>query len=144
MQNTILKVSASIAVIIAISIASFLTGEWFVTFGGGHIDLNRPEHWVKLRRIIYSLQPGVDEARRLATLTGQCPTEADFKASKNLPSAYITTCFSDGDGHYIPEAGENFRLYYKLNWDAALFYDSSDATWEYVPGDGRPATIITP
>lgn len=44
---------------------------------------------------------------------------------------------------YVPD-GEHFRLYRKLGWDPALFYETQNGqpVWTFDPGDGSPEKTL--
>jgi hypothetical protein len=44
----------------------------------------------------------------------------------------------------LSEDRSSFWLYLKLNWDAALRYESASRQWSFDPGDGRKGTSIQP
>lgn len=86
-----------------------------------------------LKRLCYGLQFAVDRIEAQSKQTGHLPDEATFSEIVGGPFVETYPLLT-----YIHEA-PNYRLYYKLNWDAYLEYFSDTRSWTFNPGNGDGA-----
>ena len=85
-----------------------------------------------LRRIAYACTPLIEAVEEQIAQGGSPQT---LKEIRNLPPAFM----SDMELLRFSRSGVDYVLYYKLNWDAGLYYSSTDGMWEYDSGlqEGR-------
>ena len=109
-----------------------------IRIGGPRFDPQVARDLIELRQLTYSLSPAV-EALQDAQKEG-FPLPDDLDDLQGLPAHFVETF---PQLHYSHQEG-SFSLYYKLSWDAFLFFEESDGVWIFDPGDGSAATPILP
>ncbi|MAS96827.1 MAG: hypothetical protein CMO55_26855 [Verrucomicrobiales bacterium] len=100
------------------------------------IDPTSEAGLTKLRSLIYSFSPVVEKLHQLENSQKELPDH--LENLNGLPEHFLTTF----PLLHLSNHGESFTLYYKLDWDSSLRYDSLNRSWSFDPGDGNPEIRI--
>lgn len=90
----------------------------------------------KLRSLIYSFSPVVEKLHQLENSQKELPDH--LENLNGLPEHFLSTF----PLLHLSSHGESFTLYYKLDWDSSLRYDSLNRSWTFDPGEGNPEISI--
>lgn len=105
-------------------------------FYDNKIDPTSEVGLTKLRSLIYSFSPVVEKLHQLESSQKKLPDH--LENLNGLPEHFLSTF----PLLHLSNHGDSFTLYYKLDWDSSLRYDSLNRSWSFDPGDGNPEISI--
>ena len=111
---------------------------------GKRYDPEKAQDQKELLRLIYDVYPALTEIKAFVKSQHRVPSLNEFNSLPNLTAAYRKACLDQDIGWSYIDDAPNFRLYYKINWDAFLTYGSFEDSWAYNPGDGSPVADLQP